>query len=75
MIKGIKKGFQDFGHNISLIVNSILLSFVYFVGVGPTSLLAKLVGKDFLEKKIPQKSYWSKLDLEKQPEEEYYRQF
>lgn len=74
---GFKKGTKDFGHNITLIINSILLSTVYFIGVGFTSIFAKLFGKKFLETKISRKTktYWSDLNLKKKPIEEYYRQF
>jgi hypothetical protein len=76
-LSGIKEGFKEFGENIALIVNSLLLSVVYFLGVGPTSLVAKIVRKSFLDVKIEKKSktYWSDLNLKKRPEEEYYRQF
>jgi hypothetical protein len=74
---GFKKGFKEFGENIGLIVNSILLSAVYFIGVGPTYLVAKIVGKKFLDTKTDKKAktYWSTLDLDKKTIEEYYRQF
>lgn len=75
--RGFKKGTKDFGDNIVLIVNVILLSVVYFIGVGLTSILAKLFRKKFLETKISKerKTYWSDLNLRKKPMEEYYRQF
>ncbi|MFQ5621299.1 MAG: hypothetical protein ACE5FT_05645 [Candidatus Nanoarchaeia archaeon] len=69
-----KKGFHMFGENIGHIVNSILLLIAYIVAVGPTSILAKIKGKKFLEHKGTD-SYWCDLDLKKQPKEEYYRQF
>jgi len=73
---GFKKGFTEFGHNISLIVNTILLLFVYIFGVGPTSVFAKIVGKHFLEKKLNKNdTYWNDLDLGKKDVEDYYRQF
>jgi len=73
---GFKKGNGEFGHNIALIVNTILLSFVYIVGVGLTSLIAKMFRKDFLEiKKSKKKTYWSDLNLKKKSINEYYRQF
>lgn len=74
---GFQKGMKDFGSNINLIVNSILLLIVYLVGVGITSLLAKLSGKHFLERKISleKKTYWSDLNLKKKELEKYYRQF
>ena len=36
--KGLKKGQKKFGENIAGIVNSILLTFVYFIGIGLTSI-------------------------------------
>jgi len=74
--RGFKKGMGNFGYNISLIINTILLTFVYLIGVGLTSIFAKIFGKHFLEEKSPKKeSYWSDLKLKKKPIEEYYRQF
>jgi len=71
------KGSKNFGENISIIVNSILLSFVYFVGVGLTSIFAKIFKKSFLELKTEKENetYWSELNLTKNSMEEYYRQF
>ena len=68
------KGFKDFGHNITLIINSVLLTVVYVLGVGITSLIARVAGKKFLDTQ-KKDSYWEDWDLEKSPEEEYYRQF
>ena len=50
--KGFKKGMNNFGQNIALIINTILLTFVYLIGVGLTSIFAKIVGKHFLEMKL-----------------------
>ncbi len=76
-IKGLQEGFKEFGENIAGIVNAVLLSVVYFVGVGPTALVAKISGKSFIETKPDKKakSYWSNLDLGKKDTDEYYRQF
>tara|TARA_Y100000034_G_C6746847_1_gene331740 strand:- start:416 stop:658 length:243 start_codon:yes stop_codon:yes gene_type:complete len=76
-INGFKSGFKEFGHNISLIVNSILLSLVYIIGVGITSILAKLLNKKFLETKISKntETYWNDLNLKKKDIRDYYRQF
>lgn len=75
--QGFKKGTKDFGHNISTIINSVLLSIVYIIGVGLTSVIAKLVGKHFLDTKTSEKAdtYWTDLDLKKKSIEDYYRQF
>lgn len=76
-LKGFKEGMRNFGYNITLIINSVLLSLVYIIGVGFTSIFAKLFRKQFLETKISRKreTYWSDLDLKKKSIEEYYRQF
>ena len=76
-LKGLKKGFKKFGENTAVIVNFILLSLVYFVGVGITSLFAKIFNKHFLELKIDKSkdSYWEELNLTKEGIEKYYRQF
>jgi len=75
--RGIKKGQRSFGESIGSIVNTIMLTFVYFVGVGPTFIVSRIFKKNFLEKKIDKnaKSYWKDLNLSKKKMEEYYRQF
>tara|TARA_Y100000310_G_scaffold307622_1_gene349898 strand:- start:399 stop:638 length:240 start_codon:yes stop_codon:yes gene_type:complete len=75
--KGIWKGQKAFGEAISSLVNSVLLSIVYFLGVGLTSIFAKILKKQFLEMKIDKnkKSYWTKLDLNEKQLEDYYHQF
>ena len=47
----VKSILEPLGKLISGIVNSILLSIVYFVGVGIVSISMKLFGKHFLELK------------------------
>jgi len=75
--KGFKKGTEEFSHNITVIINSFLLFIVYIVGVGLTSVVAKIFGKHFLDKKIDRKSntYWSDLNIKKKSIKECYRQF
>ncbi len=74
---GIKAGQKKFGENIALVVNTLLLSIVYFLGIGFTSIIAQILGKRFLEIKPEKdaKTYWKNLNLSKKPLEEYYRQF
>jgi len=74
---GLKKGFKDFGQLIAVLINSALLAIVYIIGVGVTSIIAKLSHKHFLETKTESKAktYWSDLKLKKKPLDEYYRQF
>ena len=75
--RGFKNGMGNFGKNVAIIVNSILLLIVYLIGVGATSLIARIFKKHFLDLKISEKekTYWSDLNLKKRPIQEYYRQF
>ena len=74
---GFKIGMNNFGQNIATIVNSTLLFTVYMLGIGLTSIIARIFGKHFLETEIlkKRKTYWSNLNLKKKPIETYYRQF
>ena len=73
---GFKKGYKGFGHNITIIVNSILLSIVYIIGVGITSLISKITRKHFLDTKLSKNgTYWHDLNLKKKKIDQYYRQF
>ena len=75
-LKGFQKGMYNFSSSISVIINSILLTMVYFIGVGITSVVAKLVDKHFLDiRKIKKDTYWSSLNLKNKSIEDYYKQF
>ena len=74
--KGFKKGMDDFGHLITILINSIILSIVYLIGVGITSMFSKLFQKHFFEKEFSKKNtYWEDLNLKTKKFEEYYRRF
>lgn len=74
---GTQEGIKSFGENIQTVVNTILLSVVYFVGVGIAWLMCKISKRRFFAGKPNQeiKTYWEILDLKKKPVEEYRRQF
>tara|TARA_Y100000310_G_C20492458_1_gene719921 strand:+ start:291 stop:530 length:240 start_codon:yes stop_codon:yes gene_type:complete len=75
-LKGIKEGNKYFGEVVAGIINSLLLTFVYFLGIGLTAILAKIFRKNFLELKTSNKeTYWNDLNLAKKPKDHYYRQF
>jgi hypothetical protein len=76
-LKGFKEGSESFVSNIKVIINSILLSVVYILGIGITSIFAKIFGKHFLDMKLSGRgeTYWSELNLKKRQEDEYYKQF
>lgn len=50
------------------LINSILLSCVYFLGIGMTAIFARIKGKKFLsiEKNSKKKTYWKKIVEEKE---------
>ncbi len=75
--EGLKKGQKQIGEDLARVINSIMLSVVYVIGVGFTSMFGKLFKKRFLEVKLDKESqtYWSELNLSKKPIKEYYRQF
>jgi len=74
--EGFKEGFFEFGKNISAIINLIVLSSVYFIGISLTSIIAKIFRKHFLDLNTSKKkTYWSDLKLKKEKMEKYYRQF
>jgi len=73
--KAIYKGMKEFSQIITTIVNSILLSAVYILGIGLTSVVAKVMKKDFMNLKKKSDTYWTDLNLKKRPFEKYLRQF
>lgn len=75
--RGFKEGTTLFGYTIAGIVNSLLLIVVYVLGVGITSIIAKICKKHFLTLKLDKqaKTYWQDLNLKTRPREEYLRQF
>lgn len=66
-----------FGERTSTVVNTVLLMAVYCLGVGITSILARLMKKKFLDLRIDtnRTSYW--VEIQEAPEKlsRYYRQF
>jgi hypothetical protein len=71
------KGMKEFGDNITIIINTVLLFFVYLFGVGLSAFFGKLARKKFLDLKPDKnkKSYWEDLNLKKEKIDNYYRQF
>lgn len=70
-------GFLFVSGKVRDMVNFIILSAVYFLGIGLTSVFAKIKKKHFLELKKDNQSdsYWKKLDLNSQKEEDFLNQF
>lgn len=74
---GLKTGFHTFGESINKLVNTLLLSVTYIVGVGSVSVIAKLQKKKLLDLKTEKskETYYQSLMLTKKSKKEYYRQF
>jgi len=73
--KKILKPLEALSKIISSLINFILLSFVYFVGIGLTSVIAKISNKKFLIlKKENKDSYWEDKEVSNKFED-YFRQF
>lgn len=75
LLVGMKAGMLFFGERTSALVNAVLLTLVYVLGVGSMNLLARIVGKKFLELDLGGTSYW--VEKHEVPEKlrRYYRQF
>ncbi|MFP4119389.1 MAG: hypothetical protein ACLFTH_05015 [Candidatus Woesearchaeota archaeon] len=76
IIKTVRRNLMKFGKRISNLINSLLLTAVYIVGVGITSLVARISGKRFLERGFEKdkNSYWNECSVSKK-REHYYRQY
>ena len=75
--KGFKKGSTEFSQGVAKIVNNVLLTFAYVIGVGLTVLIAKRKQKSFLDLSLDKEksSYWEEYNLKTEPKESYYKQF
>ena len=76
-IKEFISGFKEFGKFVNAVVLFVALTLVYIFGIGPTSLIGKLLGKKFLSLKKDEKAktYWTDNRIGKKKEEEYYNTF
>ncbi|MFH2020845.1 MAG: hypothetical protein ABIJ34_05495 [archaeon] len=72
-LKGIKKGFTGFGENLAAIINSLLLTAVYLIGIGLPSIFGKLICKKFLQME-KKDSYWQPVQISEKTEN-HYKQF
>ncbi|MBS3083554.1 hypothetical protein J4423_02010 [Candidatus Pacearchaeota archaeon] len=77
IINEFHQGQKMFGEDIARLVNSVLLTVVYFIGVGITWILTCFNKEEILELKINPGAgtYWKDINLTTKPIKEYYRQF
>tara|TARA_Y100000310_G_C20622488_1_gene784122 strand:- start:362 stop:586 length:225 start_codon:yes stop_codon:yes gene_type:complete len=74
MLKELKEGMKAFGNTLTTLINSILLFVVYLIGIGITSIIARIVGKKFLDTE-KKDSYWKEYAEMNKTKESRYRQF
>ena len=76
-LEGLKEGVTLFGKTITIVVNTLLLTIVYFTAIMLTSLVAVLMNKHFMNMNISKNkiSYWQNYNLKKKSKKEYYKQF
>jgi len=74
---GLKAGFIGFGHGISHAVNNVVLSTVYFTGVGMVSAASKALGRRYMDRgfRDGRKSYYVAVELGGGRQDDYLRQF
>ena len=72
--RGFARGMRIFGELIALLVNSVLLLFVYILGVGMSSIFSALAKKKLLDTDAKNKTYWENFE-EKTDIDSCYRQF
>ncbi|MFA5484710.1 MAG: hypothetical protein WC260_00435 [Candidatus Pacearchaeota archaeon] len=75
--ENIKKRIKKSSKLILLITNTILLTIVYFLGIGITFLIGKLTRKKLfnLDLNKDEKTYWEKIKEEKKSLEDFYNPF
>jgi hypothetical protein len=75
--RGVYEGFKSVGHNIAALFNGIFLTIAYVIGVGPTTIVAWVVRKKFLDLRFgsADTTYWEDHDKATEPLDKYRRQF
>jgi uncharacterized BrkB/YihY/UPF0761 family membrane protein len=59
-LKAVYLGWMAMAITLGIVVSTVLLTFFYFLVITPIGLAARLLGKDFLSRKLDRgaKSYW-----------------
>jgi uncharacterized membrane protein len=71
------RGWMKVAHLIGSVVTTLILSVVFFLLFAPIGIFFRLIGKDFLERKIDRKalSYWHQRPSMAFQKERYEQQF
>ena len=74
--RGFIAGFRGFGKLVADAINLAVLAFVYYIGIGMVSVVAKALGKHFMKLgRREEKTYWTRTSVGPRDKELYYRQF
>ena len=76
ILKQVYVVWMTIGFVLGLIVSTLLLTLFFYLALAPIGLAARLLGKDFLERKWDKNapSYWRKRDSEKKEDPMRYEQ-
>ena len=70
-------GWMSLALTLGFIISYVILTLFFFVVVTPIALLARLLGKDFLARKLDKQAptYWIRCETEAETPSSYERQF
>lgn len=72
---GIKSGLKTFNLIMFTPISAILISIIYFFGVGTASLMVKLSKTTLLNQHQSKNSSWTDIDYEYTEKESFFRQY
>ena len=78
VLKPINKMWRTLAILMSWVMTRVILSVLFYLGITPMSILARLVGKDFLKIKFERKdvtNYWIKKEKQVFEKADYEKQF
>ena len=58
LLKALWQGWKRIAHKIGVVQTFIIMTVFYFLVIGPSALIAALLGKDLLRIRRPEKSYY-----------------
>jgi hypothetical protein len=74
-MKKIIKIIKQYSKIIILVINSVILTFVYFIGIGFTFLIKKITKKRLFNLDKNEKTYWEDRKEEKKSLNDFYNPF
>jgi hypothetical protein len=75
ILSGFKSGLETFNLIMFTPVSAILVSIIFFFGVGTASLMVKLSKTTLFNQHPSKKSSWTDIDYEYKEKESFFRQY